>query len=48
MTNLSKDTNGVDSDQTAPVGFGSTLFIKDDFETFQQTTKQTFVVIGAF
>ena len=48
MTNLSKETNSVDSDQTAPVGFGSTLFIKDAFETFPQTTKQTFVVIDAF
>ena len=47
MTNLRKETNSLDSDQTAPVGFWSTLFANDAIETFQQTTKQTFAVIGA-
>ena len=39
LVNVSIVANSVDTDQTAPVGSGSTLFSKEVSETFQQTAK---------
>ena len=44
---LSIEENSVDPEQTAPIGAvwsGSTLFVIEAYQTFQQTT---FVVMGA-
>ena len=36
---LSIEANSVDTEQTAPIGSGSTLFAIEAYETFQQTRK---------